>query len=97
MFKIIVLVMLLAAPQLDPSLTPKKAAKPGLPKIDEKACQFEGCQFGTRRMFGLQFRLLEKFREHGTQLGCGPPDCPDNLVVLPGRMWRHDLLSGLPE
>lgn len=37
---------LLAAPQLDPSLTPQKAPKPTLPKIDEKACPFEGCQFG---------------------------------------------------
>ena len=47
MFKIIVLVTLLAAPQLNPSLTPQKAAKPNLPKIDEKACPFEGCQFGA--------------------------------------------------
>ena len=47
MLKIIALLMLLAAPQLDPSLTPKKALKPTLPKIDEKACPFEGCQFGA--------------------------------------------------
>jgi hypothetical protein len=47
MLKIIALMMLLAAPQLDPSLTPQKAAKPNLPKIDEKACPFEGCQFGA--------------------------------------------------
>ena len=47
MLKIIALTMLLAAPQLDPSLTPQKAAKPNLPKIDEKACPFEGCQFGA--------------------------------------------------
>lgn len=47
MLKIIALVTLLAAPQLNPSLTPQKAAKPNLPKIDEKACPFEGCQFGT--------------------------------------------------
>jgi hypothetical protein len=37
---------LLAAPQLDPSITPQKAPNPTLPKIDEKACPFEGCQFG---------------------------------------------------
>ncbi|MGE5057567.1 MAG: hypothetical protein ACM3WP_25675 [Acidobacteriota bacterium] len=37
---------LMAAPQLDPSLTPQKGPKPTLPKIDEKACGFEGCQFG---------------------------------------------------
>jgi len=47
MLNIIALMMLLAAPQLDPSLTPQKAAKPNLPKIDEKACPFEGCQFGA--------------------------------------------------
>ena len=47
MLKIIVLLMLLASPQLDPSLTPQKAPKPTLPKIDEKACPFEGCQFGA--------------------------------------------------
>ena len=37
-----------AAPagQLDPSLTPQKSPKPTLPKIDYKACPFEGCQFG---------------------------------------------------
>lgn len=32
--------------QLDPSLTPQPAPQPALPKIDEKACPFEGCQFG---------------------------------------------------
>ena len=37
---------LLAAAQVNPSLTPQKAQKPTLPKIDEKACPFEGCQFG---------------------------------------------------
>ncbi len=38
----------LASPagQLDPSLTPQKSPKPTLPKIDLKACPFEGCQFG---------------------------------------------------
>lgn len=35
-----------ATPQLEPSLTPHKAPKPALPKIDENACPFEGCQFG---------------------------------------------------
>src|SRR5215467_1655490 len=43
---ILALLMLLAAPQLDPSLTPKQTPKPALPKIDENACPFEGCQFG---------------------------------------------------
>ena len=47
MLKIIALMMLLSTPQLDPSLTPQKAAKPNLPKIDEKSCPFEGCQFGA--------------------------------------------------
>src|SRR5205823_13295764 len=46
MIKILVLLVVFAAPQLDPSLTPQKAPKPTLPKIDEKACPFEGCQFG---------------------------------------------------
>lgn len=46
MLKIVVLLTLLAFPQLDPSLTPQKAPKPALPKIDENACPFEGCQFG---------------------------------------------------
>ena len=32
--------------QLDPALVPQKRAKPPLPKIDENACPFEGCQFG---------------------------------------------------
>jgi hypothetical protein len=34
------------AGQLDPSLTPQKAPKPALPRIDQNACPFEGCQFG---------------------------------------------------
>jgi hypothetical protein len=38
-------VMLLAF-QLSPALTPTKAPKPALPKIDQNACPFEGCQFG---------------------------------------------------
>jgi hypothetical protein len=37
--------ILLAGPQLDPALTPQKASKPELPKINENACPFEGCQF----------------------------------------------------
>ena len=41
------LLMILAAPQLDPSLTPQRAPKPALPKIDNGACPFEGCQFGA--------------------------------------------------
>ena len=32
--------------QLDPSLVPRRAPKPSLPKIDQNACPFEGCQFG---------------------------------------------------
>ena len=47
MFKILALLALLAAPQLNPSLAPRKAEKPALPKIDENACPFEGCQFGA--------------------------------------------------
>jgi len=33
--------------QLNPALTPQKTPKPTLPKIDENACPFEGCLFGT--------------------------------------------------
>ena len=47
MLAIFPLLVLLAAPQLDPSLTPKRAPKPVLPKIDENSCPFEGCQFGA--------------------------------------------------
>ena len=47
MLTIFALLALLAAPQLDPALTPQKAAKPALPKIDENTCPFEGCQFGA--------------------------------------------------
>lgn len=47
MLKILALLAILAAPQLNPSLTPQRAPKPALPKIDENACPFEGCQFGT--------------------------------------------------
>ena len=32
--------------QLDPSLVPRKAPRPALPRIDQQACPFEGCQFG---------------------------------------------------
>lgn len=39
-------VALLWVAQLNPSLTPQPAPQPELPKIDEKACPFEGCQFG---------------------------------------------------
>lgn len=46
MLAVFAVLALLAAPQLDPALTPQKAAKPALPKIDEKVCPFEGCQFG---------------------------------------------------
>jgi hypothetical protein len=47
MLSILGLLIVLAAPQLDPSLTPQKAPQPALPKIDENACPFEGCQFGA--------------------------------------------------
>jgi hypothetical protein len=47
MLVIFTLLVLLVAPQLDPSLTPQRAPKPVLPKIDESACPFEGCQFGA--------------------------------------------------
>jgi hypothetical protein len=47
MLTIFALLALFIAPQLDPALTPQKAPKPPLPKIDENACPFEGCQFGT--------------------------------------------------
>ncbi|HEX5234627.1 MAG TPA: hypothetical protein VFW25_04775 [Silvibacterium sp.] len=41
--------ILLLIAQVNPALTPHKAAKPALPKIDENACPFEGCQFGKWR------------------------------------------------
>lgn len=44
MFQILLATALLAA-QLNPSLTPQAAPKPALPKIDQNACPFEGCQF----------------------------------------------------
>jgi len=47
MLSLIRLVITLLAVQLDPALTPHKAPQPALPKIDENACPFEGCQFGT--------------------------------------------------
>ena len=46
MWRILTQAVLLAA-QLDPSLTPHKAPKPALPKVDQNSCPFEGCQFGT--------------------------------------------------
>ena len=49
MLAIFPLLMVLAAPQLNPSLTPQRAPKPVLPKIDKNACPFEGCQFGAWR------------------------------------------------
>src|SRR5207248_2311291 len=45
MFASIPMILLIAA-QPSPSITPQKAAKPILPKIDQNACPFEGCQFG---------------------------------------------------
>ncbi len=47
MLSILGVLILLAAPQLDPALIPQKAPKPSLPKINENACPFEGCQFGA--------------------------------------------------
>jgi hypothetical protein len=47
MISMLILLLALAAPQLAPELTPHKAPKPALPKIDENACPFEGCQFGA--------------------------------------------------
>ncbi|OLE10436.1 MAG: hypothetical protein AUG89_12330 [Acidobacteria bacterium 13_1_20CM_4_56_7] len=46
-FSMIGLVIALLAIQLDPALTPHRAPKPALPKIDENACPFEGCQIGV--------------------------------------------------
>ena len=43
--KIISMILALAF-QLNPALIPQKRPKPTLPKIDENACPFEGCQFG---------------------------------------------------
>ena len=45
MFNLVITIALLAA-QLSPALVPKQAPKPTLPKIDQNACPFEGCQFG---------------------------------------------------
>lgn len=45
MFWPLALIALLAN-QLSPALTPQKAPRPALPKIDRNACPFEGCQFG---------------------------------------------------
>jgi hypothetical protein len=47
MLSIIGSVVLLLAAQLDPAITPQTAPKPTLPKIEENACPFEGCQFGS--------------------------------------------------
>lgn len=47
MTALVKLAVVLLALQLSPELTPHKAAKPALPKVDENACPFEGCQFGA--------------------------------------------------
>ena len=47
MIAIVRFIAVLLARQLNPSLTPHKAEKPALPKVDENACPFEGCQFGA--------------------------------------------------
>ena len=41
-----VLVVAVLLTQLDPSLVPRNAPRPALPKLDQNACPFEGCQFG---------------------------------------------------
>jgi hypothetical protein len=41
------LLIALLAFQLSPALTPTKTPQPALPKIDQNACPFEGCQFGS--------------------------------------------------
>jgi len=45
MLKIFACALLLAT-QLDSGTSLQKAPKPLLPKVDEHACPFEGCQFG---------------------------------------------------
>lgn len=47
MYPILGILILLVAPQLDPALTPQKAPRPSLPKLNENACPFEGCHFGA--------------------------------------------------
>lgn len=46
---LILLSTVLLGAQLNPALTPHLAPKPKLPKIDQNACPFEGCQFGQWR------------------------------------------------
>jgi hypothetical protein len=46
MSPILISAILVLALQLNPALVPQKRAKPALPKVDENACPFEGCQFG---------------------------------------------------
>jgi hypothetical protein len=46
MLSVITLIVVLSAAQLNPALTPQKAPKPTLPRIDENACPFEGCRLG---------------------------------------------------
>lgn len=57
------------AAQLNPSLTPRKAAKPVLPKVDYNACPFEGCQFGkwvARQRIDIYDTWTSKRRRIGT-------------------------------
>jgi len=44
-FNLLITTVLVAA-QLSPALVPKQSPKPRLPKVNENACPFEGCQFG---------------------------------------------------
>jgi hypothetical protein len=47
MLPLIAVLLSLLAAQSNPSLAPRKTPQPSLPKIDENACPFEGCQFGA--------------------------------------------------
>ena len=67
------LLALLAFPQLNPALTPQKAPKPALPKIDKNICPFEGCQFGawTATSAVLLFSSWKDDRKQVTMLSRG--------------------------
>jgi hypothetical protein len=62
MVTLFALLALLAAPQLDPALTPHRALKPALPKIDENVCPFEGCQLGAWRAISA-VQLFSSWKE----------------------------------
>jgi len=67
MLSIVGLYLLLLAPQLNPALTPQKAPQPALPKIDQNACPFEGCQFGTWTA-REQVQLFSTWKSGGKQV-----------------------------